>query len=168
MPFIGILSDKKNEKEFKKILTKKTPNGQNKFDIININDKSIDNIKNIKFDTILIDKEDLSKYENKLGRILKGARYLIINSDLNINFDIIKDIETTVVTYGFNSKATITASSIEDDNNILCIQRNIKTANNSILEEQEIKLEDKGSSRYIDMGVTGVSLIYNMEKNDKY
>ena len=167
MPFIGILSNKKSESEFKKILIQKTQNSNKKFDIININNKSIDNIRNIKFDTILIDNTDLSEYEIYLNKILKSAKYLVINSDINQNFNILKNLETRVITYGFNPKATITASSVEDENGLLCIQRNIETSNKNIVEQQEIMVDFSSTNRYIDMGITGISLIYNMEEKRK-
>lgn len=160
MPFVGILSDKKNEKEFNKLLTERLQKEQIKTDIICINNNSIDNLKNVKFDTILIDKEDISKYEEKLKNILKDANYLIINSDLMKDVNILKDLNLSVITYGFNSKATITASSIEDGNNILCLQRNIKASSGEIIEQQEIMVDFISSNRYIDMGITSIILLY--------
>ena len=48
-----------------------------------------------------------------------------------------------IITYGFNEKATITISSIKEENTMLCIQRNIKKIDGKIIEEQEenIKIE---------------------------
>lgn len=163
MPLIGILSNKKSENEFKKILTQKTHREQKKFDIIIINDTSIENLKNIKFETIVIDREDIYQYKECLKTILKNVKYLIVNLDLVNDMSIIKDMELTVITYGFNSKSTITASSVEDENNMLCLQRNIKTIYNKIIEEQEISINFNSSNRYVDMGVVAIMLIYQLK-----
>ena len=47
---------------------------------------------------------------------------------------------TNIITYGFNSKATITISSIKEESTMLCIQRSIKGVNNNIIEEQEFNI----------------------------
>ena len=55
MPFIGIIA-KENDSNFIKNEINKNANS-NKFEIININLKSIENIKNIKFDIVVIDSD---------------------------------------------------------------------------------------------------------------
>ena len=47
-----------------------------------------------------------------------------------------------VVTFGFNSKATISISSVNDEKIIVCLQRNLKKIDNTIIEshEKEIKI----------------------------
>lgn len=163
MPFIGILSDKKNENEFTRIFTNRTQNGKKRFDIIAINGRSIDNIKNIKFDTILIDTNHLPKNKEILIKILKGTKYLIINSDIFDSFELLNDIIGYVITYGFNSKATITTSSIEEGNNLLCVQRSIQAIDNNIVEQQEVMIDKVSSNKYIDMAVVGICLVYNLK-----
>ena len=54
MACIGIVADKNSEQEIEKILLEKSKEYNNIFTIIIINEKSINNIKNIKFETILI------------------------------------------------------------------------------------------------------------------
>ena len=51
MPFIGIIS-KENDSNFIKNAINKNSKGN--FEIININKKSIENIKNVKFDVLVI------------------------------------------------------------------------------------------------------------------
>ena len=50
------------------------------------------------------------------------------------------DKPVKVITFGFNSKSTITISSVKDDKIIVCIQREIEKLNGEILESQEKKI----------------------------
>ena len=89
--------------------------------------------------------------------------------DVNNNFDNIKDLNAIVITYGFNSKATITASSVEEDNTLLCIQRNIKTIRQKEIEQQEIAIKNSSSNKYVDMVIGTICLLYQLkiQKNEK-
>lgn len=138
MPFIGIIASKKDIKA----IQKEIPN--TKIELIEINEKSIENLKNIKFETIIITKKLplLEKKKESLKEILKQAKYLIINSDEDIIIP--NDNNILIITYGFNQKATLTISSITEDKVLICLQRNIKKENGKFLEMQEenIKLEE--------------------------
>ena len=100
MFFIGIISEEKNEKYIKEML-KHNINNSN---VIFINEKNIDNIKNVKFKIIVLNKELINK---NLESILLNAEYLILNSDINVK--LVENLNLKVITYGFNSKATVTA-----------------------------------------------------------
>ena len=103
MFFIGIVSEEKNEKHIKDILKQKIENEN----VVFINEKNIENIKNIKFKIIVLNKG----IDNKnIKNILLNAEYLILNSDINVK--LVENLNLKVITYGFNSKATVTASSI--------------------------------------------------------
>ena len=128
MPFIGIVSEENVESCIRKQLEKLDFKESN---ILFLKEKSIENIKNITFETIIITKE--FKNEEMLKKLIQKAKYVIINSD-------IEGINAEVVTYGFNSKATITASSVEEDEIMLCLQRNLKTKNGKNLEPEEIRV----------------------------
>lgn len=106
MFFIGIISEEKNEKYIKEML-KHNINNSN---VIFINEKNIDNIKNVKFKIIVLNKELINK---NLESILLNAEYLIFNSDINVK--LVENLNLKVITYGFNSKATVTASSITEE-----------------------------------------------------
>ncbi len=160
MSFIGIISDTKSEKAIKTILEEKLNNNN----IIIINSKSVENLKNIKFETILIANNSIFKESKKaLDKIISNTRYLIINADIDLDVNIEEQNEINVITYGFNPKATITASSVEDDI-LLCIQRNIKDINNNIIEQQEIKIRFFGNNIGINtnnlMGISTIVLLY--------
>ena len=59
MFFVGIITNQKNETYIKNELVRKMPLEN----IIFINDKNISNVKNIKFETILIDAKIKNKFE---------------------------------------------------------------------------------------------------------
>lgn len=69
----------------------------------------------------------------------------IVNMDDRDLVRCLKDMKRTIVTYGFNSKANITTSSIGDmffkDSFICCLQRTIVASNGTIIEPQEYKLK---------------------------
>lgn len=140
MPFIGIVA-KENDSNFIKNGINKNAK-LNKFEIININTKSIENVKNIKFDIIVINEniEDLLKKSKYLEQIISKTYYVIINSDVKNNLSLLKNIGTNIITYGFNAKATITISSVKEESTMLCIQRSINGINKTI-EEQEINIK---------------------------
>ena len=162
MAFIGIISDSKSEKIIKMILDEKLDRSNN---IIIINSKSVDNLRNIKFETVLIANNNTIIEENKeaLNRIVGNTKYLIINADIELELHLEEQVELNVITFGFNPKATITASSVEDDI-LLCIQRNIKDINENLIEQQEMKIRFFGENIGINtnnlMGISAILLLY--------
>lgn len=141
MPFIGIIAKENDSNFIKNEVIKNTK--FNKFEIININRKSIENVKNIKFDILVIHQnfENLLKNSKYLEDIIAKTSYVIINSDVKNNLSLLKNSEANIITYGFNAKATITISSIKEENTMLCIQRSIRKINNHMIEEQEISIK---------------------------
>ena len=162
MAFIGIISDSKSEKIIKMVLDEKIDKSNN---IIIINSKSVENLKNIKFETVLIANNNNIIKENKetLNKIINNTKYLIINADIELELEFEEAVELNVITFGFNPKATITASSVEDDI-LLCIQRNIKDINEKTIEQQEMKIrifeENIGINTNNLMGISAILLLY--------
>ena len=115
MPFVGIIS-KENDSNFIKNAISKNSKESN-FEIININRKSIENVKNVKFDILVICEniEKMIKNSSYLEEIIKKADYIIVNSDIKENLSILRNAEANIITYGFNAKATITISSIKEE-----------------------------------------------------
>lgn len=153
MTFVGVVTDGKDE-EF--IINNIESNLRDKsVKVISINNNSIDNIKNVKFETILIDdvltndkrKESINSKEKReiLKEIIKNSKNIILNSDIVENLEMVKNLNLSVITYGFNSKATVTMSSLDDDNMLVCLQRNIRDIDGAIIEQQElyVNLQDK-------------------------
>ena len=139
MFFIGIITNQKNERYVKNELSQEN--------ILFINDKTIANMKNIKFDAIVIDNKINNR--NNLRKILSNTKYVILNSDIEIDLEVIKGLDTTIITYGFNSKSTFTVSSLTENNIIICLQRIIFKPNGKKVEPGEYRLKlDENTEKY--------------------
>lgn len=145
MPLVGIIAKKKDIQAIKKEIKEKN------IEIFEITKESIKNIKNIKFEEIVfLQNINLEQEEYKyMTEIISKTRYLIINGDIDI--DILKNIEIDkpikVITFGFNSKSTITVSSVNDEKMIVCLQRDIEKINGKILEYQEKQILGKDNKK---------------------
>ena len=167
MSLIGILTDTKNEKIIKNILNEKLNLDKN---IIIINDKNIENFKNVSFETILITNNNIIKNKQiHLVKIISNTRFLVINADIEMDLEIYQGDGLNVITFGFNPKATITASSVEEEI-LLCIQRDIVDINNNTIFQQELKIETN-NNKFISInnliGIATILLLYKNRKIDK-
>lgn len=161
MCFIGIVTDTKSEGNLKKMLKKNNILNKNK--IIFIRENNINNIKSICFDTIVINKK-FNKVD-ELNQILSNCKNLIINTDIDVELDKLNVVNANVITYGFNSKSTITISSILEDEVLLCIQRNINS-NYGKIEIQEFKIETEEVHNVYDLIIIAtLFLMYISSKN---
>ena len=126
MPFIGVIA-KESESNFIKNAVLKNSE-KHKFEFININVKSVQNVKNIRFEVIVINDDisdflNLSKY---LEEIIQNAKYVIINTDIIKSVDVIHEYNQNIITYGLNQQAIVTISSIKNEDILLCIQNQIE------------------------------------------
>lgn len=163
MPLIGIVAKKKDIHIIKNELK-----GSN-VEIIEITKQCVKNLKNITFEEVIF-LEDISlntdeyKYMNE---IISKAKYIIFNSDIKMK--IFKQIEiqkpVKFITFGFNSKSTITISSIKEEKVIVCIQRNIEKINGKILEIQEKEILSKNTRKiYNYLVVFIIKELHNQQK----
>ncbi len=135
MPLIGVIAKKKDFQSIKREMQKYN------IELIEITKESLANLKNVKFEEIIF-LEDISlkpkEYKYISEKILE-ARYLIVNGDIEINLlkqlKMQKPIKT--ITFGFNTKATISISSVKEDKIMVCLQREIQKIDNKIIEFQE-------------------------------
>lgn len=162
MSFIGIIASEKQVNEIKKIISKQDK--EKELQIIAINSKSIENIVNIKFETIII-MDTIEKLYDKIEnirKIISKAEYLVINADMEIKSEILEEIETKIITYGLKQKSTITASSIKEDSIIICIQREIKNIQNQIIEPNEVKINVNNSKNINELlAIYSIIMLYN-------
>ena len=159
MIFIGIVTDIKSENYIKKIQNNNSV--LKKYHIIFIRENSIDNIKNIKFETIIVNREFEDK--DSLNKLIAKSEYVIVNEDIGTIIDLLKDIKSNIITYGFNSKSTITMSSVTDDSIQVSVQRNIISKKREV-EQQEISLNKEAKSDVYDiMLLISLLLIHNNE-----
>ena len=163
MAFIGVITSKRSEEASKKVFINLfNENIIKKINVIIINESNIDNIKNVLFETIIIN-EDNSLIRNKMNslkQILSKCKFLILNSDMDINLESIYKLKLAVITYGLNLKSTVTASSIEDEKLQICIQRSIRNIYNEIIEPKEIYVYAKKNDVYRVMEQCILEILY--------
>ena len=161
MPIIGIIAKESDSNFIKNEVLKNSNN--NNFRIINLNRESVQNLKNIRFDILVIseDTENLLEISKYLEEIMKNLKYLIINSDTITS---IKNLsKVNVIRYGLNHEADITVSSIKQENILICIQKKFDNIQGKTIEEQEVNIEmSKNSLRkiYNSMAVFTILTIY--------
>ena len=68
-----------------------------------------------------------------------NPRAVVVNSDDKSALGSAVNAEM-MVTYGFNSRACVTASSVTDDCMQVCVQRSLPCINGGVLEQQEFSL----------------------------
>ena len=163
MPLIGIIGKRKDVQVIKRDFQ------ETNIEIIQITRDSISNIKNIRFEQIVFLEdlkitEELYKY---MKEIISSAKYVVLNGDIEINIlkQIKMDKPVKVITFGFNSKSTITISSVKDDKIIVCIQREIEKLNGEIIEmqEKEIKTrEDNKIKMYNNLVIFIINELHNV------
>ena len=146
MSFIGVISNKKNFDNIKNELIK----FDNNISLIHISLKSIANIKNIKFEIIIIDEkiEKFDNYKLSLQKICKESKYIIINSDLNIDYKCLKSSSNLIITFGLNREANITISSISDTDVLIYRQKSFENKYKKMLEIEERRVEINPENRF--------------------
>ena len=163
MLLVGIVAKKKDIQAIKKDIK------DNNIEIIEITKESIKNINHIKFEEIVfLQNIKLEKEEYKyMNEILSNTKFLILNGDIEIEalseLEIKKPIK--LITFGFNSKSTITISSVKDEKIIVYIQRIIENANGEILNQQEKEIISKDIKKiYNNLVVFIIKELHNLRK----
>ena len=162
MLFIGIITDQKSENDIKRLLANNNFLTEN--NVIFIKEKNIDNIKNVHFDTVVINKEFAKMDE--LNKLLENAKNVIVNMDTNIDNKELNIVNSNLITYGFNSKSSITISSVTDDDVLICLQRNIYN-NYGEIEVQEIKIENNPNYSIYDLIIVLTLFLLYLPTKDK-
>ena len=141
MPFNGIIAKETDSNFIKNEVIKNSE--KTKFEFINISRKSIENIKNIRFETLVIndDLTEFTKNSKYLEDIIRNSKYLIINSDIVKDIEVLINTKQNIITYGLNQNAIVTISSIKSENILICIQKNIIDVRGNEIEEQELNIE---------------------------
>lgn len=162
MVFVGIITELKSENNIKQLLDNNNVFSEN--NVIFINEKNIDNIKNVHFDTVIINRKFGKIYE--LNKLLDNAKNIVINMDIDIECKELNIINSNLITYGFNSKSSITISSVTDDDVLICVQRNINS-NYGEIELQEIKLENNEKYSIYDLIIVLVLFLIYLPNYNK-
>ena len=136
MVLIGIVANKKSCELIKTEILKR----EKQINVIHITPLSLENMKNIKFETVIIE-ENLEKFEKqkeKIKKICKESTYVIINTDLNPKYD---EIETkNLITCGINQNAIVTISSNSEDDILIFWQKSIENREGNIIEIEERRI----------------------------
>ncbi len=163
MPLIGIIAKKRDIQAIKKELQ------ESNIKVIEITKKAIENVKNVSFEEIIILEDINLKLEEYkyMKEIITKSKYLILNGDIKIK--ILEEIKVQkpikVITFGFNSKATITISSIKEEKIIVCLQRDIEKVDGNIIEtqEKEIKIGKENCKKiYNKLAVFIIEQLHNL------
>lgn len=134
MSFIGIITNTKNETYIRKELR----GNFKEEEIIFITDRNIENMRNIRFETIVMDTKLQNRVE--LKKILLKVKYLILNADIKFEPEMFEDLNLIVISYGFQNKATFTISSVSDNHIIICLQRIMRTISGTKYEPEEFEV----------------------------
>lgn len=145
MSFIGVVAGKKCFENIKKKITEGIKDET--VSLIQINLRSIENVKNIKFETIIVE-DNIDKFKtNKeiLEKICENTKYLMVNIDRNPEEEILKI--PNKITYGLNQQATVTVSSISDTDILIYWQKSLenKEGHRIEIEERRIKRGEKNT-----------------------
>lgn len=164
MSFIGIVCTPKQEGYVKQVLQSNLSSEN----IIILKEDNIENFKNITFETIAIFSSQINTYTKKdvIVKIMKKAKYFVINADELIQTEFMEVLKENVITYGFNSKSTVTASSVKEDSILICLQRTIETCLKKQIEPQEILISTslhKANTSTI-MGIISILFVYGKQK----
>lgn len=159
MSLIGILTQNQNKAYLKEELKKRKLE-----DVFFLTESTAQNMRNVKFDTFLLGKK-ITKEHETIREIAKGTDYFILNSDVKENLPLLENLDLKIITYGYNQKASITTSSVEEENVIVCLQRGIKNIYQEEIEPQEIEMkmdESANNSAVLELA----SLLFLYSKKD--
>lgn len=161
MRFIGIITGSKSKKYILESIKEKSTISN----VIFINESNIENVRNIKFDAIILNKS--FRKQELLKKIIIKSNYILLNEDIETNYFLVKDMKLKIITYGFNSKSTITASSISNDEALICLQRGITDANGNKIEPQEVSVKCSNKLNIYDlMLIECIKMIFQRTKKD--
>lgn len=161
MTFVGIISDNKSFQILKENIDTQD------YNLIQINNKSIENIKNIKFEIIIINKELKSLEEKKLiiDFLCTNSKYILLNTDLNKELNFSQKCKEKIITFGLNHKATVTISSITESSILVYLQRNVKDKKDKLIEvgEKQVKINKDNKIKVYEILIIYIISIINNE-----
>lgn len=115
--------------------------------------------------------EDYSDAIQRTFSQLDKKGIAIVNVDDGELIRFLQGMEYYILTYGFNSKASITASSTGDavfkDNFMCCLQRTISTKEGHLVEPQEymIKVESENTDSYNVLAAAAFAIVNGIDLN---
>jgi UDP-N-acetylmuramate-alanine ligase len=122
-----------------------------------------------------ITESDLKVNNNAIKRaysLLDENGVVIVNVDDSELIQLLEGMKYCIVTYGFNTKASMTTSSVGDisgENNFLCcLQRSIKSKNGLLFEPQEykLKIQADGMNAYNVLAAATFAIVNGIDLNE--
>ena len=167
MSFVGIVASKKCFENIRKIILEKI--NEQTISFIQINLRSIENVKNIKFETIIIE-DNINKFKDNieiLEKLCNNTQYLIINTDKNPQY-MQTMWKNEVITYGLNQKATVTVSSISDTNILIYLQKSLQNKDKKKIEIEERRIKKKEKSTLKTYEILIIYIILRLYGEENY
>ena len=120
-----------------------------------------ENVPAKKLDILIINEvsPDLEKFIS----LLDDKKVVIVNSDDKEIFRQLNSHKLMLMTYGFNSKACLTTSSVQEDEISVCVQREITSLAGNKWENQEFPIrikEEMGNVNSVLAAVCAAILLY--------
>ena len=104
-----------------------------------VNEENVKKYINEEIDMLIIEDEIVqTKY---LEQLCNHSKYILLQDNVNLNIKLEKN--SNVITFGFNHKSTVTVSSITEEKIIICVQREIKSLKNKLIEPQELIIKNE-------------------------
>ena len=104
-----------------------------------VNEENVNKYINKEIDMLVIEDEIVqTKY---LEQLCNHSKYILLQDNVNLNIKLEKN--SNVITFGFNHKSTVTVSSISEEKIIICVQREIKSFKNKLIEPQELIIKNE-------------------------
>lgn len=151
---------------------------------VNISDINSFLMNDLHFDILIYtDRADKSleldhtRHSDNMARfftLMADKGVVIVNADDSGLLGLLQGLKQHVVTYGFNTKASITTSSVGDpmleNSFICCLQRTISARNGDIVEPQEYKLEleASGFDTHSVLAAASFAIVNGIDLNKPY
>ncbi len=160
---IGIISEKKFFNNVKEEVYLK--NAENDIEILKVDYKKI-NMEKIKYEMIIIEENiliNISDEEIKeiIDELNKYTKFILLNIDNNISY-MLK--HPKVITYGLNTQADITVSSITETNILIYWQKNIRIREKELTEIEEIKVTSNSLHRLKIYEIISIFNVFRLGK----
>ncbi|MCI9246945.1 MAG: hypothetical protein HFJ30_07525 [Clostridia bacterium] len=156
MSLIGILTQNQNKAYLKEELEKRGLE-----DVFFLTESTAQNMRNVRFDMFLLGKK-ITEEQEMIREIAKRTDYFILNSDVKENLQLLENLDLKIITYGYNQKASVTTSSVEEEKVIVCLQRGIKNIYQEEIEPQEMELEiDKSDNNSAVLELASLLFLYS-------
>ena len=164
MVFIGVMTGKKQEAQVITELEKELKQKKQAYQVLPIKKENMDHLKHVAFDSILINEvpNEIKGKEISFGQLLEKTKVVFLNIDEEIQVPLLEKDGQTYITYGLNSKATITASSIDPEEMMVSVQREIPFEKNTIeMQDRKVKNVATKLDYSNKLGIIAVMLRYN-------